>query len=72
LNRTAFDLLADRRFDLRRERIVSFTRTIADLEVAAVDGPQLDRHGDAVLLATGLAESGHAEQQLQALTNAMS
>ena len=63
LDRAALDLLADGGFDLRLERVVAFRRAVADLEVAAIDRPQLDRHGDAVFLRTGLAESGHAEQQ---------
>ncbi len=45
------------------ERRIAFARAQRDLEIAAVDRPDLDGHGEAVFLPAGFAEAGHAEKQ---------
>ena len=55
--------LADHRFDQRLQRGVALAGADGQLEEAVVDRADFDRHGQAVLLAMRLAETGHALQQ---------
>ena len=67
LDRAAADALPHDRLDLRLQRAVAFAGADRQLEVTAVDGADLDRHGHAVALAMRLAETGHAQEHVMQL-----
>ena len=62
LDRAAANALPHYGLDLRLQRAVSLGGADGQLEVAVVDGADLDRDGQAVALAMRFAKPGHAQE----------
>ena len=62
LDGAALDGAADDLLELGFEQVVGIGGAHRDLEVAVVEGPQLDGQGERVALVASLAVAGHAQE----------